>query len=378
MDETALEAVRALFEESWRKGVDFGFQGERERAYTEAFSAFQGGGFTDAVATGTAALYVAVAALNPEPGDDILVSPVTDPGCVSAILLHGAQVVVADAAPGEFNVDPDTFERALTPRTRIAVLTHLGGKPLAMEPIMAIARSRGVAVVEDCSQAHGADWRGEKVGRFGDVAAFSTMFGKAHASGGCGGLVHTRDERVYWRVRSLADRGKPFDDPGFQPKNPAGYRFPALNLNLDELSCAIGLTTLDRLAATVIKRTRLLNHLCAALSESRVVTPRSVEPEADPSWFFGTLAVDERRLTVTKRAFAEAVAAEGIWINPDYRYVISEWPWLQDRVRQPMATPNAIVFRDASFNVLFHEAFTEADMTDVAEAILKVERALSR
>ncbi len=369
----ALRAVERVFHDSWENNQDFGCQGKFEEEYTSAFCSFQGGGFADAVCSGSTAVYLAVSSLALEPGSEVIISPVTDPGCVSAVILAGLKPVLADSSPNQFNVGPEEFEAAITPHTRAAVLTHTGGLPIEMDQIMEVADKSNIKIVEDCSQAHGALYKGKKVGTFGDIAAFSTMFSKNHATGGSGGLVYTMNEDYYWTVRSLADRGKPFSRKGFDLKDPSEFLYPALNYNLDELSCAIGLSTLSKLPETINKRNQLAKNIDAALKNSAVVSPCSKNAECLPSPFFHTVEVDISRLNVSKVEFAKAVAAEGIWINPDYKYVVSEWKWMKQYLNISEPTPNAINFRNRTFNILFNENFTDNEVQDIAKSILKVE-----
>ncbi len=373
-----LEMVTRVFHESWEKGLDFGYQGEWETRYTESFCRFQGGGFADAVCTGTAAVYLALQALGIEPGSEVIVSPVTDPGSISAVVLQGCRLRIADAEPDSFNVGPEQFEAALTDRTRAAVITHMAGIPVDIVSIMKIARRRGIRIVEDCSQAHGARIRGKRVGRFGQTAAFSTMFSKAHSTGGCGGLVFTEDPDLYWRIRSLADRGKPFCKPDYDPKDARLNLYPALNYNLDELSCAIGLSTLSRLDEIIRRRLDIIERINEGLASSTVVQPCRWRPEVVPSPFFHTLRVDTNRLRVSKEQFARAVAAEGISVNPQYKFVVGEWPWIQPYVNGPAQTPNATAFRDQTFNILFHENYGQREIEDILESIRKVETAFTK
>jgi len=375
--EDELKKVVEVFERSWETGVDFGFQGYFEQEYTDAFCAFQGGGFADAVATGTAAIHLALATLNLPHGCDVIVSPVTDPGGGAPVVLQGFTPVVADSQAGSFNMGPLEFEAALTPNTRCAILTHIGGIPVDIGPIMDIAKAKNVAILEDCSQAHGAVYRGKRVGTFGDIAAFSTMFSKAHATGGCGGLVYTQDERAYLRCRALADRGKPFASESYPLGYPETALFPSLNSNLDEISCAIGLSTLARLQATIDRRLEIINSIDEGLSGSKVISPINVPADWERSPFFHTVKVNTERIKVPKRAFAEAVMAEGIAVNPDYRYVVAEWPWLQEFLKYPTVMCNAKEFRDSTFNLLFHEKFNDADTQDIIDSILKVGVAFS-
>ncbi len=377
--ENELDIIRRVFEDSWREGKDFGYQSKYEKLYTDKFCEFQGGGFADAVSSGTAAVYLALLSLNIASGSDVIVSPVTDPGSVAPIIIQGMNVVIADSQPNNFNIGPDEFEKALTPNSGAAVLSHIGGHPIDIAPILEIANSRGIKIIEDCSQAHGALYKGEKVGRFGDVAAFSTMFSKNHATGGCGGIVYTQNEDYYWLVRSLADRGKPFHSSGFNPGNPTKFLFPALNFNLDELSCAIGISTLSRLPETIVKRYEIVRKINKFLeAESSVVFPCRTEPECEPSVFFHTVEVAVDKLKVSKKEFAEAVMAEGIWINPHYEYVVSEWKWVQKYLQHNEKTPNAIDFRNRTFNILLNERFSDTDIQDIVDSILKVESALTR
>ena len=375
--EDELEIVVKVFEDSWQQGVDFGFQGKYEILYTDAFCEFQGGGFADAVSSGTAAIYLALMALDIEPGSDVIVSPVTDPGGVAPIITAGMTPVIADSSPDSFNIGPDEFERALTPDTSAAILTHVGGNPIDMDPILELARSKEIKIIEDCSQAHGTVYRGKRVGRFGDIGAFSTMFSKNHSTGGCGGLVYTENPDYYWLVRSLADRGKPFSSPDFDSKDPSESLFPALNFNLDELSCAIGLSTLSRLQETIDKRYQIARRMGEALQQSSVVFPLQTPLDCTPSLFFYTVEVAADRLRVSKEEFAKAVAAEGIDVNPHYRYLVSEWKWLQKYLKSEAQTPNAKRFRDRSFNILFNERYAEEEIRDITASILKVESALA-
>ncbi len=370
-----LKAVERVFHNSWENEQDFGYQEKFEDEYTSAFCSFQGGGFADAVCSGSIAVYLAILALQIEAKSEVIVSPVTDPGCISAVILAGYTPVLADSAPHQFNVGVEQFENAITKKTRGAVLTHTGGIPMEVGSIMEIARKYNIKVVEDCSQAHGAFYKNKRVGSFGDIAAFSTMFSKGHATGGCGGIVYTSNEDYYWSVRSLSDRGKPFFEKKFDTKDPSEFLYPALNFNQNELSCAIGLTTLAKLPEMIDKRLQIAKKIDAGLKKnSSAVSPSYIESSnSQPSFFFHTVKVDTNKLNVNKKEFAQSIAAEGVWINPDYRYVVSEWKWMQERYKFNNETPNAIDHRNNTFNILFNENFSDLDIQDIVNSIIKVE-----
>lgn len=374
-----LRLIASVFEAMRARRQDAGYQGEFEQLYTKEFCAQQGGGFADAVSSGTAAVFVALRALPIPAGSEILFSPVTDPGSISAALLQGHTIVLADAAAESFNVGPAEFEAALTPHTRAAVIAHIGGEPVDMKPIMAIARRRGVAVLEDCSQAHGARVAGKPVGCWGDIAAFSTMFSKQHSTGGVGGVVYTQREDYYWLARAHADRGRDFREKDFDPKNPAGMLFPALNFNLSELACAVGLATLRKLPQTIARRQAIAQHIDEGLQRTALVRPagRRQVPSVQASPYFYTAKLSvPAEASWSKVDFARAVAAEGVPLNTDYRYVVADWPWVRPYVSTagPNETPQARSFRDQTFTILFNERYTAADVEDIVQCILKVEK----
>ena len=372
-DEDVLKKITEVFENSWKEGVDFGFQNKYEKIYTDNFCEFMGEGYADAVCSGTAGIYLALKALDIEKGSDVIVSPVTDPGSIAPAMLLGFNLIIADSKPGSFSIGSKQFEEAITPNTRAAILTHIGGHPIDLDPIMDIAREKGINIIEDCSQAHGALYKGKMVGRFGDVAVFSTMFSKNHATGGTGGIVFTTSEDLYRKIRSYADRGLPSHSADLDIRNPVEILFPSLNLNLDELSCAIGITTLSKLPETIEKKLAISENINCALEKSSVFSPYRGEEQSRPSVYFHTIEVDSSKLKIPKIEFAKAVAAEGIWINPDYKYVASEWKWLSDSMNLPPETPNAVNFRNTTFNILFNEKFTDSESQDILESIHKVE-----
>lgn len=369
-----LDAIKQVFEKSWKSGKDFGFQGTEEESYTDAFCAMQGGGYADAVSSGTAALFISLMALGLEAGAEVIVSPVTDPGGISPIIFLDLQPVVADSEIGSWNISADSINEKISKRTQAIIVTHMGGIPAQMEEITKIAQLHKIPIIEDCSQAHGARYNGARVGTFGDIAIFSTMFSKLHATGGCGGIVFTKCDKIGKVMRSYADRGKP-SSPFVNIKDPREYLFHAMNFNQDEISCAIGRSTLSRLDETLERRRTIIKKINAKIADCNAITPVQWPNYCEVAPFFHTLKVDQSRIAVSKTDFALALQAEGIDINPDYGFVISEWPWLQSYLPEKSEAPNATDFRSQAFNLLFNEQYGENEINDIARAIHKVESA---
>jgi len=369
-----LEQAIAYYRE---RKADPGYQGTFEKMYTDLFVEVMGGGYADAVATGTAALYVAIAALDLPKGSEVLVSPITDPGTLSAIVLSGLKPRLMDSRPDSYNVGVKEFVSRITPAVKGAVVVHSIGQACPIDKIVAEAHARGVKVLEDCSQAHGAKVMGRQVGTFGDIAAFSTMYRKAHMTGASGGVVYTRDLELFRKALAHADRGKPRWIKDFDDRNPATFLFPALNLHTDELSCAIGMASLGRLTDTIVKRLAYVGDVSARLAEEATVCrPYGYSPADSP--FIYPIIVDTERVSCSKLEFAKAVEQEGIGLNPHYQYVVADWPWLKPYLADAFDTPNARSIRDRSFNLYLNENYGEREAADTAAAILKVERHFRR
>jgi dTDP-4-amino-4,6-dideoxygalactose transaminase len=353
--------------------IDPGYQGPFEKMYTDAFVDMMGGGYADAVATGTAALYISVAALDLPKGSEVLVSPITDPGTLAAVVLNGLKPRLVDSQADSYNVGPEQFAERITPNVSAAIIVHAAGYAAEIDKIVEIAHAHGIKVIEDCSQAHFATHKAKPVGTFGDIAAFSTMYRKAHSTGPSGGLVYSRNLDLFRSALVHSDRGKPRWRDDFDDRNPSTYLAPALNHHTDEISCAIGYASLLRLPSTIVNRLAFVSDFVARLYDaSNVCQAYRFMPTSSP--FFYPVVVDTDAITCSKIDFAEAVRAEGIDLNPHYKYVVCEWPYIRSYLADDFDTPNARDIRDRSFNLYLNEKYGEQESKDCVKAIVKVEK----
>ena len=367
----ALQEAVAYYRE---KKIDPGYQGVFEKRYTDAFVKFMGGkGYADAVATGTAALYIAIAALRLPRDSEVIVSPVTDPGCLAAIVLNGLVPRLADSAPGSFNMGVEEFISRITPKVGAVMVVHSLGRAADIIGIVRAARERGISVIEDCSQSHGARIGDSPIGNFGDIAAFSTMYRKNHMTGGAGGVVYSNDMELFHQALAHADRGKPSWADNFDDRNPNQFLFPALNFHTDELSCAIGAASLARLQETILRRLAFVIELSDWLRDhSKVCSPFGYTPHDSP--FVYPILVNRDRISCSKSEFAKAVLAEGIGLNPHYQYLVADWPYLKPYLADDFDTPNARDIRDRSFMLYLNENYGNSEVRDCVKAIVKVEK----
>lgn len=370
----AIAEVLAYYRE---KELDPGYDGIFEKRYTDAFVKFMGGGHADAVATGTASLYIAVAALQLPAGSEVIVSPITDPGSLASITLNGLVPRLADSAPGTFNMGVEQFVARITPTVRAVMVVHSMGRAAAIEDIVREAHARDIRVIEDCSQSQGARVKGRPVGNFGDIAAFSTMYRKAHMTGASGGVVFSRDLELFNRALAYADRGKPRWRNDFDDRNPNQFLFPALNLHTDEISCAIGVASLGRLQDTILRRLAFVAEFTGRVKDrATACAPFGYTPNDSP--FVYPVMVDCERITCSKQEFAKAVLAEGIGLNPHYQYLVADWPYLKSYLADGCDTPNARTMRDRSFMLYLNENYGISEASDCTKAIVKVEKRYAR
>ena len=176
--------------------------------FEQEFAGFCGTRHAVALASGTDALWLALVALGIGPGDEVVTVPMTFAATVEAICLAGAKPVFADIDPDTYTMDPESLLRVLTPRTRAVVPVHLFGHMAEMETILAIAESRGIKVIEDAAQAHGAEYRGCRAGSLGDAGCFSFYPTKNLGALGEAGAVVTNDEQTASKLRLLRDHGQ--------------------------------------------------------------------------------------------------------------------------------------------------------------------------
>jgi len=215
-----------------------------------------------AVNSATSGLYAAVGACGIGPGDEVIVSPYTMSASAIAPVVYGAVPVFADIDPETFCLSAATIEPRLTPRTKAIIVVHIFGGPADMDPIMALARARGIKVIEDCAQAPGALYKGRSVGGLGDLGVFSLNYHK-HIHTGEGGVVTTRDAELAERVALIRNHGEAVVGAKGREDLAALVGF---NYRMTELQAAIAVEQLKKLPGLVEERIRNVEFLARRLA----------------------------------------------------------------------------------------------------------------
>ncbi|MGI8543085.1 MAG: DegT/DnrJ/EryC1/StrS family aminotransferase [Aridibacter sp.] len=288
-------------------------KGKYGKLLEEAFAEKMGVKYAYACNSGSAAVHVAIAAINPNPGDEIVTTSITDMGALTPIIYQGAIPVFADVCPKTLNVTAETIEAVLSDKTKAIIVTHLFGNPCEMGAIMELANSRGIPVIEDTAQSFLATVDGEKVGTIGKIGAFSFQQGKQMTTGE-GGIVVTNDDELARRLYLYINKAW-----GYGDENPDHY-FIALNYRMTELQAAIAYEQLKKLDASVAQRQKMAKLLDENIADIDGI--ESYKPANDSTrtyWKF-CLRVDDKKIEGGSVGLAKALKTYDVASAP--RYVV--------------------------------------------------------
>ena len=333
--------------------------------------------------SGSAALHLAVGAIDPNPGDEIITAPITDAGTITAIMLQSAIPVFADIDPSTFNMDPADVERKITSRTRAILIVHLFGNACDITAMADIAKRHSLPLIEDCSQSHAIKFNGHYLGTYGDIGCFSLQQSKSMTTGD-GGMTITDNDAFAARMRLFMNKAVVQTGTGHRD-----YEFLAPTYRMNELTAAVGIPQLEKLRHVVIRRQELgtlLTSLIGDVSglEAAVVTPGSEHgywayplrtPGFDGLQFARALNSEGVRSThayigrpiymcstalQSKSYFGDSsFPFTGEFTDRDFSYGEGTCPVTEEAMQRMVAIP-------------INENYSNDDMKDIARAISKV------
>ncbi len=301
----------ALLREVIDSGILNCTKGTQVKALEQEFAARYGVPHARAVTSGTAAIHAAVAAVDPEPGDEIITTPITDMGGIAPILYQQAIPIFADVDPVSLNVTPESVAARITSRTRAVIATHLFGNPCDALGIRRVTEARGIPLIEDCAQAYLATQEDRPVGTIGAIGAFSLQQGK-HMTTGEGGLVITSDPALARWMTLFSDKAWGYGDP-----RPDHY-FLALNYRMTDLQGAVARAQLAKLSGVVVRRQRSAARLTERLAEVPGLTLPRPLPGATHTYWKYPLIVDPDVVPGGADGLGAALKAAGIFCAPRY------------------------------------------------------------
>lgn len=367
----------ALVGDILRSGKINYWTGDVGRQFEKEFAVVSGTEHAIALANGTVALELALKAYGVGSGDEVIVTSRSFMASASCIVMMGATPVFADVDPVSQTITAETISKVLTPRTKAIIAVHLAGWPCDMDPIMELANQKGIVVIEDCAQCHGAKYKGRPVGSLGHIAAWSFCQDKIITTAGEGGMVTTNDKKIWEYCWSFKDHGKSWDLV-YNTKHKPGYQWLhasfGTNWRLTEIQSSLGRQAMKRLDKDIEVRRRHAHRLNEALGKFPCVRLTIPPTEIFHSYYKYYFFVRPEKLAKdwSRDQIMLAVAAEGVTClvgSCSEMYLEKAFP---ENMRPPERLPVAKELGETSLLTLVHPTISDRDMDDVIAAFCKV------
>jgi len=353
--------------------------GGEGRAFEQEFARWIGTSHAVAVANGTLALDLALKALGIGPGDEVIVTPRTFIASISTVVTAGATPVFADVDRDSGNISPTTIAPRITEHTRAIIPVHLAGWPADMNGILALAQPRGIRVVEDCAQAHGAKIGDRMVGSIGDIGAWSFCQDKIMSTGGEGGMVTTNDVDLWTAMWSFKDHGKSWEAV-YERAHPPGFRWVheqfGTNWRMLEMQATIGRIQLRRMVDWTARRTVIARQLHAVLAAFPNSVRAPLPPEGMTHAFYRLYAYVcpkglkpgwDRDRIVAEITALDVPAYQGSCSEVYLEKAFDNTPW-----RPETRLPIARELGETSLMFLTHPTITDAEVAKMCDAVRSV------
>lgn len=352
--------------------------GEEGKLFEKEFSEMFGSKYGVAVANGTLALELALHSCGVKAGDEVIVTSRTFIASISAIVMRGAIPVLADIDPSSQNVTASAIEEVLSEKTKALIVVHLAGWPCDMDPIMDLANRKGLKVIEDCAQAHGAKYKGRFVGSIGHVGAFSFCQDKIMSTGGEGGMLITNDHSIWEKAWSYKDHGKCYSTV-FEKSHPPGYRWLhesfGTNWRMPEIQAAIGRIQLRSLSKWVERRRALSFRLIEGIRDVAAIELPLTDENYYHAYYKFYLLVQTEKLNSnwSRDRIMQEISREGIPCFNTYAGEVSKEKAFENEGYTPrVALKHANEVGKRCLQFLVHPTLTEKEIDDTVHAIRKV------
>lgn len=336
-------------------------QGPKVKQLEDEFAATFGLDHVIAVNNGTTALVAALEVLDLQPGDEVLTTPFTFVATLNAILEAGATATFADIREEDFNLDPTSARERITSRTKVLAPVHLYGQMADMQPIEALAADRGLRILEDAAQSHGATYQGRAAGSYG-LGTFS-LYATKNLTTGEGGLIVTDDADLADRLRVLRNQGM---------RARYEYEVAGHNYRLTDLQAAVGIPQLGRYASIVEARRRNAARLTEGLADAPgIVVPRQL-PGREHVWHQYTIRVTEEA-RVDRAEFVERLTEHGIGSGAYYPRLVTDYDAYRRHPRVSVAdTPVAARIAREVVSLPVHHHLADDELDAVISAVREI------
>jgi len=326
--------------------------------FEQEFAAYCGQPFGVTVNSGTAALHLALRALDLRPGDEVIVPALTFASTANAVMYQGAKPVFIDSEKDNWNIDPQQLSDLISSRTRAIIPVHLYGLPCELGQIISITEAHQIPVIEDCAEAHGATYRGKPVGSFGLIGCFS-FYGNKIITTGEGGMCVTADALLNEQMRFLRDHG-------MNKQRRYWHEEVGFNYRMTNLQAAVGCAQLERLDAFIEKRRWIKEQYNARLGGLGCILPDDSPSARGVLWLY-TLLLPQGTKAEQRDQLVEYLAKHQIESRPIF-YPVPDMPPYKKFARP---VPNAASISERGISLPSFYTLTEDDIERITEYICK-------
>lgn len=272
--------------------------------FENKFAKYIGAKYAIATSSGTSALHLALVALGIGHKDEVIIPTLTFASVANTVIYTGAKPVFIDSHPNYWCINPEKIEDKISKKTRVIIPVHLYGHPCDMDAIMKIAKNHDLYVIEDCAEAHGAEYKGKKVGSFGDIACFS-FYGNKIITTGEGGMCLTNDEGLAEKIRILRDHG-------MSPEKKYWHEVVGFNYRMTNPQAALGVAQLEKIDIFVRKKREIAETYNSLLRDIKGVTLPPEMPWAKNVYWLYSILVDENSYGINRDKLEEKLAQNGV------------------------------------------------------------------
>jgi len=322
----AIDEVVSCLESGWIT------TGPRVAQFTESLKNYLGAPFVLPLTSATAGLHLALLGMDLQPGDEVITTPLTFAATLNVIVLSGAKPVLVDIDPHTLNMDLNLLENAITPKTRVIMPVHFAGLPIDLDVLYQIAETHHLRVLEDAAHAIGTEYKGKKIGSFGDTQVFSFHPNK-NITTGEGGCISTRDEDLARKVSLLRFHG--MDREAWNRFGKSGSQdyeivLPGFKYNMMDIQAAIGLHQLKELDAFIERRTELVNRYQEVLADwSEWTLPQEPAFSHRHAWHLYTPLINEIAARMDRDEFMRRMKEKNVGTGLHYR-AVHLYPYYRD------------------------------------------------
>ena len=371
IDEDDVAAVTAVLRGDWIT------QGPLIERFEHALAAVAGARHAVSFSSGTAALHGACFAAGIGPGDEVVTSPLSFAASANCVLYLGGRPVFADVSPDTGNLDPEQAVRAITPLTKALLPVDYAGHPADLEAFRALARDRGLCLIEDASHAIGATLGGRPLGSIADLTTFSFHPVKTITTGE-GGAVTTDDDALAGALRLFRSHGitrspEALTQDDLEP-GPWYYEMQVLGYNyrITDIQCALGLSQLGRLGRFVARRRAIAARYDEAFGADPALRVPARRPGAEPAWHLYPLRIRAERLRAGRRAIFERLRARGLGVQVHYVPTPLQPYYRKHFGHAPGDFPNAEAYYAGEISIPLFPMMSDADVGDVIDIVRDV------